>query len=170
MKLKDRILVTLLLTMGLLLHYITPAMFLGMKVDFLLIFIIISIILFPRFDNYLLVAILGGLFSAMSSTFPGGQIANIIDKLVSTYLILIMVKLSKKHLDKKLITFLVGLLATMASGTIFLASSKFILGLEGIGMNLVYMVVLPAALINGIVVAFLYPIVKRVQSLTAQNL
>lgn len=170
MKLKDRILVTLLLTMGLLLHYITPAMFLGMKVDFLLIFIIISIILFPRFDNYLLVAILGGLFSAMSSTFPGGQIANIIDKLVSTYLILIMVKLAKKQLDKKLIIAIVGFLGTMASGTIFLASSKFILGLEGIGMSLVYMVVLPAALINGLVVAFLYPLVRRVQSLTAQSL
>lgn len=166
MKLKEKILITLLLTIGLLLHYITPGIFLGMKVDFLLIFIIISIMLFPEFENYLLVALLGGLFSAMATTFPGGQISNMIDKLISTYVILLLVKALEKHLDKKIVVLALGFIGTMVSGTIFLASSKFIMGLDNIGINLIYLVVLPSAVINSIALPFTYSMVSKVKKMT----
>lgn len=161
MKLKDRILITLLLTIGLLLHYLSPGIFFGMKMDFLLISIVVSIILIPTFENYLMVAFLGGMFSALTTSFPGGQLPNIIDKIISTYIIYRMVLLFYKNIDKKAILGLIGFIGTFVSGSIFLLSARLILGLTDIGLNLIFAVVIPTAIINSIGTIFIYSIVKR---------
>src|SRR5690606_33145384 len=92
MKLKNNIFTTLLLAIGLIMHQITPGILGGMKFDFLLIFMFVSLLLNHRFENAILTGILGGLLSAMTTSFPGGQIPNIIDKLVASLVIFVLIK------------------------------------------------------------------------------
>lgn len=161
MKLKDRILVTLLLTMGLVIHHITPGIFFGMKMDFLLISIVIAVILYPTFENYILVAILGGVFSALTTSFPGGQIPNIIDKFISTFVILLLTKNLLKNRNNIYIVGLIGLIGTFVSGSVFLLSVKYIMGISDLSSSLIYMVVLPASIINSFGTAFMYKVIEK---------
>ncbi len=161
MKLRNNILTALLLATGFILHQITPGILGGMKFDFLLSFVFISLIVNPTFSNALLTALLGGLLSAMTTTFPGGQIPNIIDKLVTCLVLFPIIKsISYKKLNS-LVTVLIGGLGTLISGTVFLASALFITGLPVPMGSLMVTVVLPTIVINGIGTAFLYAIVKR---------
>ena len=73
MNLKNNIVTTLLLAIGFILHYITPGILGGMKFDFLLIFIIISLLINRKFGNAILTGLLGGILSAMTTTFPGDK-------------------------------------------------------------------------------------------------
>lgn len=161
MKLKDKILVTLLLTMGLVLHYISPGIFFGMKMDFLLVSVVISIVLFPSFDNYVLVAFLSGVFSALTTTLPGGQIPNLIDKFISSFIIYLFVKYLISRKENTFTVGLVGLVGTFISGSIFLLSAKYIMGMKDISNTLIYAVVLPTAIINSLLVGFVYKVLDK---------
>lgn len=161
MKLKDKILVTLLLTMGLVLHYVTPGLFLGMKMDFLLVFVVISILLFPKIENYLLVSFLAGIFSALTTTLPGGQIPNLIDKFISTFIIYLLVKYLISKKENIVTVSIVGFIGTFISGLIFLLSAKYIMGLSEISNTLIYAVVFPTACINALATGFTYKVIQK---------
>ncbi len=160
MKLKDNIFTTLLLTIGLILHYITPGILGGMKFDFLLIFVIISILLNSRFENCLLSGLLGGILSAMTTTFPGGQIPNILDKLISCLILFVIVKAFHKFTDNILVVGLIGGIGTLFSGIVFLITAKWIVGLPASIVVLIVSVVLPTVIINGVGTAVIYKVVK----------
>src|SRR5690554_479311 len=93
MNLKNNIVTTLLLAIGFILHYITPGILGGMKFDFLLIFIIISLLINRKFGNAILTGLLGGILSAMTTTFPGGQIPNILDKIITCLVLFIIIRI-----------------------------------------------------------------------------
>lgn len=166
MKLKNNILTALLLATGFILHQITPGILGGMKFDFLLSFVFISILINPTFNNALLTALLGGLLSAMTTTFPGGQIPNIIDKLVTCMILYPIIKVISQERLNSFITVLIGGLGTLISGTVFLASALFITGLPVPMMSLMVTVVFPTIIVNGIGTAFLYSIVKRAMKIS----
>ena len=56
-----------------------------MKPDMMLLMMFLAIVLFPEKKNVLVVALGCGLLSALTTGFPGGQIPNIIDKLVTAF-------------------------------------------------------------------------------------
>lgn len=161
MKLKNNIFTTLLLAIGFILHQITPGILGGMKFDFLLIFMIASLLLNPKFENTILAGLLAGLLSAMTTTFPGGQLLNIIDKVVTCLILFFIIKYISRIKTNPVVIGLIGGLGTFLSGIIFLGSATFITGLPVPMKILITTVVIPTTIINGIGTVFIYGITKK---------
>lgn len=155
MKTKDLILASLLLALGLVLHSVTPAILGGVKPDFLLATLFIAIISQPKLANTAIIALAAGILAAMTTGFPGGQIPNIIDKLVTAAFVLGVVSLLKDRLNVLNVAIL-GFAATFVSGFVFLGSALVLVGLPAPFSALVMVVVLPTALANTVVSAILY--------------
>jgi len=160
MKLKNNIFTTLLLAIGLIMHQITPGILGGMKFDFLLIFMVVSLLLNYKFENAILTGILGGLLSAMTTTFPGGQIPNILDKIVTSLILFVLIKYLSKFNINFLVVGILGGIGTFISGIVFLTSAALIVGLPvPIGV-LITGIVIPTTIVNFIGTIFVYKLVK----------
>jgi len=170
MKLKNNIFTALLLAIGFILHQITPGIFGGMKFDFLLSFIFISLLINDSFKNAILTGLLGGLLSAMTTTFPGGQIPNVVDKLITCIILFVVIKLLRRFKFNTILVAFISGLGTLISGTIFLLSALLIIGLPMSFTALLTTVVLPTILINSVITAFIYQIVKHAMKVSGVNL
>lgn len=160
MKLKNNIFTTLLLAIGFVLHQITPGILGGMKFDFLVAFMIVSLILNPKFENALLTGLLAGILSAMATTFPLGQIPNIIDKVLTSIILVTIIKLLGKFNLNTILVGLIGGIGTFISGMIFLTSAAFISGLPAPMLALIVTIVIPTSFLNMVGTVFIYKIVK----------
>ena len=80
MKTKNIITTALLLAIGMVLHFITPPVYGGIKPDFLLSCMFIAILIQDDFSNALAAGLTAGIMSAMTTSFPGGQLPNLIEK------------------------------------------------------------------------------------------
>ena len=83
MNTKNLVSLSLLVAIGAVLHAVIPPIFLGMKPDMMLTMMFLGIILFPEIKSVMLIAIVTGAISALTTGFPGGQLPNIIDKPVT---------------------------------------------------------------------------------------
>lgn len=160
MKLRENIFTTLLLAIGLIIHQITPGIMGGMKFDFLLIFMVVSLIINPKFKNTILTGFLAGLLSAMTTSFPGGQIPNIIDKLVASLIIFLLIQVFLKLKLNNITIGIIGGIGTFVSGTVFLTSASILVGLPLTLTAMMATVVIPTAAINTVGTVFIYNIVK----------
>lgn len=160
MNLKNNIFTTLLLAIGFIMHQITPGILGGMKFDFLLIFMFVSIILNPKIQNSMLTGLLGGLLSAMTTTFPGGQIPNILDKIITCFVLFVVIKSLQRFNMNSFVVGLLGGIGTIISGMVFLASAYIIVGLPASMGALVIGIVVPTTIVNVVGTVFVYKIVK----------
>ena len=160
MILRENIFTTLLLAVGLVVHQITPGILGGMKFDFLLIFMTAALIINPKFKNTILTGFLAGILSAMTTSFPGGQIPNMIDKMIASLVIYLLIRLFAKFINRNLIIALIGALGTFASGTVFLASASIMVGLPVPMSAMMVGIVIPTAAVNTIGTVFIYNTVK----------
>ena len=155
MKTKTKQLVTnsLLLAVGFLLHYVTPAIGLPMQIDFSLITLILTITLNRNsFSTCIASGVATGIFSGITSKFPLGFIPNIIDKIVTTIFVYLLIKLlDKTALNSKIKAIVVNAIGTLISGTVFLVSALILVGLPAPFFVLFTTVVIPAIAINTIV-------------------
>ncbi len=151
------ILTSLFLALGLVLHQAMPPILFGMKPDIMICMMFIAILL--NKDDYkmtLLIGVIGGLFAAMTSTFPGGQLPNMIDKLVTANCIFLLYRvLDRKAADQVKIV-IAAVIGTLISGTVFLGSAALLVGLPGPFMALMLAVVLPATAMNAVGCSVLY--------------
>ncbi len=148
MKLRQYVITALLIAIGFVLHAIVPA-FAGMKFDPVLAFMILAIFLHPNRKNVLIAGLLAGFLSAMASTFPGGQIANIIDKPITAFAVYLLFKGTAKLPSDTLRTVLIGFIGTVISGTVFLLTALLVVGLPAPFSALFFTVVLPTAALTG---------------------
>lgn len=173
MKTKNLVALALLVGIGAVLHAVIPGIFLGMKPDMMLAMMFLGIVLFPDFKSVLLLGIVTGLISGITTTFPGGLIPNIIDKLVTSLLFFGLFVALRKFRSSIVSVAVLTAVGTIISGTVFLTSAFFIVGLPGPFAGLFAAVVLPAAVVNTIAMIIIYPIalsvVKRTK-LTSQSL
>lgn len=146
----------LLVGIGFILHAFFPAIVLGMKPDFSLAMMFIVLIVKRDLKLGFLVALATGIFTALTTTFPGGQYANIIDKLVTFVAVSGIIKLLADSLDNRIGVGIVTAVGTIISGAVFLGSAALITGLPGPFSILFYTVVLPAAVINAVTSVVLY--------------
>lgn len=160
MNLKNNIFTTLLLTIGFIMHQITPGILGGMKFDFLLIFMFIAILLNPKFQNAMITGLLGGLLSAMTTTFPGGQIPNLLDKITTCLVLFVLIKSLQRFNMNSFIVGVLGGIGTIISGMVFLISAYFIVGLPAPMGSLVIGIVVPTTIVNVVGTVFVYKIVK----------
>lgn len=151
--------VALLMAIGLILHYVVPPIVLGMKPDLLLSMLFIVLLMETDVKLALEAGVIGGILTALTTGFPGGQIPNIIDKILTTFFVLGLVGLLRGRVNDKLLVVLVPVLGTLVSGAIFLGSALLLVGLPGPFKILFTSVVLPATLVNTIAVVVLYPLV-----------
>ncbi|MFZ3589800.1 tryptophan transporter [Bacillus sp. DJP31] len=161
-----RILVTisLLVGIGAVLNGVVPAIF-TMKPDMTLLMMFLAIVLFPKRKYVLLVGLSTGFISALTTTFPSGQIPNMLDKPITAFIffgLFLLVKRFSTRLTSGILTFI----GTVASGFIFLTSALVLFGLPAGFLALFTTVVIPAAIINTILMTILYPIVINIQKRT----
>lgn len=144
--------------MGVVLHAVVPPFVLGMKPDMMLTMMFLGIILFPEKKNVLLVGLVTGILSAMTTGFPGGQIPNIIDKLLTAYIFFGLLLIFKKYQGSVVNAAVLTAVGTLVSGTIFLTSAYLIVGLPGAFVGLFTLAVLPAIAFNAIFMVILFPV------------
>lgn len=169
MNLKKLITCSLFLAIGVILHQITPPLFLGMKPDFLLSMMFLSILLFDDYKLALIVGIAAGIFTAATTNFPGGQIPNFIDKIITANCVYFMSKIFKDNFNNYVKAGIISFIGTLISGTIFLGSAGLIVGLPGPFFTLILTVVIPATVLNVVTTVIFYKIVYSALKLSAQR-
>ncbi|MEG2338534.1 MAG: tryptophan transporter [Clostridium sp.] len=174
-----------LFAVGLILHQLVPA-FGGIKFDFQLSMLFIVILLNNSFKGAIAAGVVSGIITALTTTFPGGQIPNFIDKVITSVIIYALIVMLSNLFNKikeatenkpgKISIFInnssniyvlvgiVALIGTVISGTIFLTSALYIVGLpSGMSVGLGFIVVvIPSTIGNLIITPVLYKLVKRV--------
>lgn len=173
MNTKNLVALALLVGMGAVLHAVVPGIVFGMKPDMMLTMMFLGIILFPDRKSVLLLALVTGIISGLTTTFPGGLFPNIIDKAVTAFIFFGLFLALNKFRSNIVSVGVLTAVGTLISGTVFLGSAYVIVGLPGPFAALFAGVVLPATLVNTIAMVVLYPIaltiVKRTK-LTDQTI
>nr|MDF9459478.1 tryptophan transporter [Bacillus pumilus] len=163
MKTKELVIMSLLAAMGAVLHTIFPPIFFGMKPDMMLVMMFLSIILFPKVQHVVVIALVTGVISALTTGFPGGQIPNMIDKPVTAFIFLALFLSCLKIKNKVVLTAVLTAIGTIVSGVIFLSAALLITGLPvALLTALLVGVVLPATVINTIAMVFVFPIAQSI--------
>lgn len=163
MNVKKLTLSAILLAIGYLLHQFVPGIpFLGgMKMDFLLIMMFFSIFMMDNYREVLAVSLACGVISAMTTTFPGGQIANLVDKLITGALVFQGYRLLKPRMARTALTLLVAAAGTILSGSIFLATGLAV-SQAPLSFGALFLgVVLPTAILNTFMALLLQRIMDR---------
>lgn len=151
-------------------HQLTPALGLSIQPDMALA-MLFSIMILNKYDykSCLIAGIITGIFTAMTTKFPGGQVPNILDKTITTNIIFIIMYLAyrmpfinklKEDKQNLIIASIIFPLGTLISGIVFLLSAQFLVGLPGSFIALFMVAVLPAIFVNSIVGVFLYKIIN----------
>lgn len=167
-KTKKMILNAILLGIGLVLHQIFPAIGGGITPDISLVMLFcIMIINKDDYKTCLLAGIISGIFAAMTTKFPGGQIPNFVDKIVTVnvmyfvmrfiYLNPFIEKMSKK--GNQIVIVIMTFIGTVVSGFVFLFMASAMVGLPASLIQLFLAVVLPATVINIVTSVILYNII-----------
>ena len=150
---KQLVINSLLLAVGFILHYVTPAIGLPMQIDFSLITMILVINLNKNsFRTCIAGGVATGIFAGLTTKFPLGFIPNIIDKITTAIVIYLLIKLlDKTTLHNKIKAIAVNAIGTLVSGTVFLVSALLLTGLPAPFSVLFVTVVIPAVVVNTIV-------------------
>lgn len=172
MKTKNLVALALLVGMGAVLHAVMPGIVFGMKPDMMLAMMFLGIVLFPDVKSVVLLSLVTGLISGLTTTFPGGLIPNIIDKPITAFVFFGLFMALKKYRSNIVSVAVLTVLGTLVSGIAFLGSAYLLVGLPGPFAALFAGVVLPATVANTVAMVILYPvaltIVKRTK-LTSQT-
>ena len=149
---KQLVINSLLLAVGFILHYVTPAIG-SMQIDFSLITLVLIINLNrSSFSTCIAGGIATGIFAGLTTKFPLGFIPNILDKIVTTIFVYLLLKLlDKTALHSKIKTIVVNAVGTLVSGVVFLASALLLTGLPAPFSVLFTTVVVPAIAANTVI-------------------
>ena len=169
-KTKKMVTNALLLGIGAILHQITPALGLPMQPDFALVMLFIIMILNRGdYKTSLIAGIITGIFTGMTTKFPGGQLPNMIDKIITVNLVFLIIifinKLkvlksmteNKRRIVESIIVFPIG---TLISGVTFLLSANILVGLPAGFTSLFILIVIPSMVINLIVGLMIFKIIS----------
>nr|WP_072536382.1 tryptophan transporter [Anaerococcus mediterraneensis] len=161
MKTQNLTISAVFMALGLVMHFVVPGIFFGVKPDFLLSMMFMSLLIVDKFSEAILIGVAGAIMSALTTTFPGGQVPNFIEKIITTIIIFKVIQsMNKNYSIKKII--LVFALGTLISGTLFLTIALSMTK----QMNLFlpsFPAVLVAMVINPILGIFLYKICQNMK-------
>ena len=159
---------SLLLAVGLALHYMIPGILGSMKPDTLLSMMFIAILICDDYKSTLAIGIAAGILTAITTTFPGGQFPNIIDKFITAHVVFLLIKLLKK-VQPTVKVVIIAILGTLTSGTVFLSSALLIAPLPAPFTALFIAVVLPAVIANTVLSLIVYGVVNMTIKSTSYN-
>lgn len=159
MSTKDLAQAALLVSVGFILHAFFPPIVMGMKPDFALAMMFILLIIKRDFKLGFLVAVSTGIFTALTTGFPGGQIANIVDKLLTFFIVYPLIPVVIDLMSHRITAGIITGVGTIISGIIFLGTAALIVGLPGPFAVLFTTVVLPAAAVNTVTAVIVFSVV-----------
>ncbi|HMA60992.1 MAG TPA: tryptophan transporter [Halanaerobiales bacterium] len=160
MNTKDLVQASLLVAIGFILHAVFPPLLLGMKPDFSLAMMFIVLIMKRDFKLGFLVALATGIFTALTTGFPGGQVANMVDKMVTFLIVFAMMGPILNRFNNKIGVSVITLVGTLISGGVFLGTAALLFGLPGPFTVLFYTIVIPASLINAFTAVIIFSSIK----------
>lgn len=151
------------MALGLVLHLMVPGVFFGVKPDFLLSMMFISLMIVGDVKEALLLGVAGGIMSALTTGFPGGQIPNFVEKIITSLVVFYVIKAMDKNFSIPRII-LIFALGTCVSGTLFLSIALTMTKQLDLFIPS-YPAVLVAMAINAILGIFLYKASQRMNLL-----
>lgn len=169
MKTRVLVILSLLVGIGAVLHAVAPPIIFGMKPDMLLAMMFVGIMLFPHVQYVLVLSFVTGAISALTTTFPMGQIANLIEKPLTAFIFLGLFLLVKNHVKPTIAAPVLTAIGTVVSGTLFISIGLFVLGaaIPGQGFITLFIgVVLPTVLFNTIIMVVIYPVIQTIMNRT----
>ena len=119
MKTRNLTISAIFMALGLVMHFLVPPIFGGVKPDFLLSMMFISLIIAGDIKEAILIGVAGGIMSALTTSFPGGQIPNFIEKIIVAIVIFILIQKIGKDLNKYQTIFIYAF-GTLVSRVLFL--------------------------------------------------
>lgn len=157
----------ILIAIGAILHQLTPLLGVPMQPDLSLAMLFIIIVYNKDYKTTLVCGIIVGVFAALTTKTPGGQLPNIIDKFItSNIMYLILIPLREKLSKIKQITILLPI-GTLVSGTLFLTALMILGGLPINQFGVLFTtVVVTTAVLNVIIGLLLFKIVERTVAVT----
>lgn len=167
MKLKKIIVNSLFLAIGTVLSQIIPPIFFGMKPGTGLVILFIIILFNDDYKTCMAAGIVMGILSAGTTAFPGGQVPNFIDKIITTNILFLLLKPLRTRLNNQITIILTSIIGTAISGTTFLFLALITVGLPTKLNVLLLSVVLPACFINTIVGLVLYNAINAALKITS---
>jgi len=159
MSVRELIESALLLAIGTVIYMIIPGYGAGMKPDIILAMLFIIIMLRPNLQSALVAGLVAGLLAGLTTTFPGGFFPNVVDRLVTSIVVLGLVKALVGLKQPVVRDIVVSVIGTIVSGSVFLSAALLMVGLPAPFSVLFITVVLPATALNTLVVIFLRPVV-----------
>lgn len=158
------IILSLLVGIGAVLHAVTPPILFGMKPDMSLAMMFLGIVIFPKLRYVTLLSIVTGFISALTTSFPLGQIPNIIEKPITAFIFFGMFLLVRNIVNHNISTAVLTAIGTIVSGSLFLSIALFIVGVDvGAGFIALFVAnVLPATVVNTIAMIIIYPVVHSI--------
>ena len=160
MNLRKTMVSSLLLAVGYILHQIAPPILIGMKPDFLLTMMFIAILVADDYKSVIAISIAAGVITAATTTFPGGQIPNIIDKIITGQVVYVLHKVFANRINTQFKVIMISIIGTLVSGCTFLGSALLLFSLPAPFFTLVLAVVVPATIINCFAMLILYKAVS----------
>ncbi|MBP2004125.1 tryptophan transporter [Halobacillus andaensis] len=156
------VMLSLLVGMGAVLHAVLPPFFLGMRPDMMLAMMFLGIILFPKLPYVVVLSAATGMISALTTTVPGGQLANLIDKPITAFIFFALF-LSLRNVLKHAAAPVLTAVGTLISGTIFLSCVLFVIGMMEASFGAMFVtIVLPTAIINTVAMVIIYPVAQTI--------
>lgn len=153
---------SILLALGLVLNLSVQMFSLqGMKVDFVVVMLCISILNAESIEEALMAGVAYGILTALTTTFPNGQLANIIDKLIVSILMYELKNMLKIDYTNKLLLIIFSVGATVLSGSIFLLVALYMSQTLNMFYVLFFSIVIPSAIGNSIMITVLAEVFKR---------
>lgn len=107
----------ILIAIGAILHQVTPPF--GMQADFSLAMLFIIIVFNKDYKTTLLCGIIMGVFAALTTKTPGGQLPNIIDKFITCNVMYLILMPLRNKVNKLVQVSILLPLGTLVSGTVF---------------------------------------------------
>ena len=156
------------IAIGLILHQFTPSIpFFGitMQCDFSLAILFSLLILVTRKDYKLSLAVgmCFGIASALTTKMPMGNVANLVDKFVTTNLMFLFISFASNKIKDNILLLITLFVGTFISGSVFILTA-IAFGAFAIDMfiPLLATVVAPAMIVNTIVGFFIFKIIKKI--------
>ncbi len=160
MKTRNLTIPAIFMALGLVLHFLIPPIFFGVKPDFLLSMMFISLMIVDNYKEATLVGVSGAVMSALTTNFPGGQIPNFIEKIIVALIIFKICQLMKDSYTVFKVVFIFAI-GTLLSGSLFLLLALSMTK----QMNLflpTFPVVLIAMLVNSLFGILLFSAYKKI--------
>ncbi|WFF73151.1 tryptophan transporter [Proteiniclasticum sp. QWL-01] len=153
MNTKKLVTAALLLAMGYLLHMMMPGLPLGnMKPDPFLAMMFLALMQMEDLKSACLIGLAAGLLTALTTTFPFGQIPNLVDKMITAPMVYLLLQ-QVRHLRPVSRLVLITPIGTLISGSIFLFNAQVFFQLPAPFSVLLIGVVVPAMISNTILAA-----------------